>query len=179
VNQTYIALLRGINVGGRNRLPMDDLVEAMQDLGAENVRTYIQSGNAAFEYAGNLPGGFSARLAEVIELRKGFAPQVLVLTLDRLEHSAVRNPFPEAEDKPKSLHVFFLAFKPPDPDMQALEEARAESESFRLEGAVFYLHAPDGIGRSRLAAGVERALGVSATARNWRSVQKILEMAGG
>ena len=86
------------------------------------------------------------------------------------------NPFPEAVSDPKTLHFLFIAEPASDPDMEALEDARAPSESYELTDCVFYLHAPDGIGRSRLAANAEKHLGVAATGRNYRTVQKILSM---
>jgi uncharacterized protein (DUF1697 family) len=97
--------------------------------------------------------------------------------LDELERAMASNPYAEAESEPKSLHLYFLASEPQDPDLKTLESIRVDSERFALQGKVFYLHAPDGIGRSRLAARVEKALGVPATARNWRSVSKIVAMA--
>jgi uncharacterized protein (DUF1697 family) len=102
---------------------------------------------------------------------------VLVLTLAELERAAAANPFPEGADDPRRLHLFFLAERPARPDLKSLEAARAASERFALEGRVFYLHTPDGFGTSKLAARVERLLGVEATARNWRTVTAILEMA--
>ena len=82
-----------------------------------------------------------------------------------------------AEAEPSTLHLFFLAGVPENPDLDAIEKLRADTERFELKSAVAYLHAPAGIGRSRLAARMERALGVAVTGRNWRSVCKILEMA--
>jgi uncharacterized protein (DUF1697 family) len=87
------------------------------------------------------------------------------------------NPFPDAESEPSRLHLFFLAAAPENPDLDLIEALRAETERFALTGDVAYLHAPDGIGRSKLAARMERALGIAATARNWRTVGKVLEMA--
>ena len=97
--------------------------------------------------------------------------------MDELEQAIRSNPYTEAESSPKSLHLFFLAEAPPNPDLEKLAAIRAESERFCLLGKVFYLYAPDGIGRSKLAAGAEKALGVPATARNWRSVCQIMELA--
>ncbi len=91
--------------------------------------------------------------------------------------SAAANPFPQAVDDPKSLHFFFLADTASNPDLDSLEKLRARSERFELIQKVFYLHAPNGIGRSKLAASAERLIGVPATARNWRSIRKIVEMA--
>jgi uncharacterized protein (DUF1697 family) len=174
--QTYIALLRGINVGGRSSLPMKELATLLADLGCDNVRTYIQSGNVVFRNG----EGDSAQLARAVRAeigkRRGFAPEVLLLTSDDLEYAIARNPFREAEAEPTTLHVGFLAAAPTNPDLDGLEELKAESERFRLIDRVFYLHAPEGVGRSRLAARAERLLGVPLTDRNWRTVSKIRAM---
>ena len=87
------------------------------------------------------------------------------------------NPFPEAESEPKTLHVHFLASMPKNPDFAILESIKSERERFVLKDGVLYLHAPDGIGRSKLAANAEKLLGVPATSRNWRTVRKIIDMA--
>jgi uncharacterized protein (DUF1697 family) len=88
-----------------------------------------------------------------------------------------KNPFPEAVTDPKALHAGFLASMPEKPNLKALESLKSDSERFRLVGKVFYLHAPEGIGRSKLAANAERLLGAPMTDRNWRTVCKIREMA--
>ncbi|HUF90702.1 MAG TPA: DUF1697 domain-containing protein, partial [Gemmatimonadota bacterium] len=106
----------------------------------------------------------------------GFRPRVLLLGGDRLLEAIEANPFPEADAEPRSLHLFFLAEPPPSPDLESLAEVAVASERFHLERDVFYLHAPEGFGRSKLAARVERYLGVAATARNWRTVRKLQEM---
>jgi uncharacterized protein (DUF1697 family) len=107
----------------------------------------------------------------------GFEPRVLVLTRSDLERAAKGNPFPEAEDNPKGLHLFFLAERPKKPDLKSLEALKAKSERFALKRKVLYLHTPDGFGTSKLAARAERLLGVEATARNWRTVTTLLKMA--
>ncbi len=176
---THIALFRGINVGGTGKLPSKALVSLLEDLGAEEVRTYIQSGNAVFRHATRAAAGRS--LARTIERAvldaHGFEPAVLVLTPARLAQAAAGNPFPEGEEEPSKLHLSFLAETPQAPNRDKLEALRAGRERFALVEDVFYLHAPDGVARSKLAAGAERALGVAATARNWRTVQKILALA--
>jgi uncharacterized protein (DUF1697 family) len=164
-------------VGGSNLLPMKELVALLERLGLENVKTYIQSGNVVFRSAETDAARLAGRISAAIQEGHGFEPHVLVLELQELERVAASNPFPEAEAEPKTLHVNFLAAAPADPDLKALEGLKSESERFSLQGNVFYLHAPDGIGRSKLAANVERLLGVPATARNWRTVSKILELA--
>ncbi|MCZ6698847.1 MAG: DUF1697 domain-containing protein [Planctomycetota bacterium] len=173
---TWIAFFRGINVGGKNSLPMKDLVRELEALDLRDVRTYIQSGNAVFESPKKVPATLGARIASRIEKRHGFKPQVLILSAGALEKAIRSNPFPEAASEPKSLHFCFLASLPRSPDIDALTAAQTRTERFRLIGQVLYLHTPDGIGRSKLAATVEKALGVTVTARNWRTVDSLREM---
>jgi len=173
----YVALFRGINVGGKHILPMQDLRDILASAGCENVQTYIQSGNAVFSAAAT-----AAFLAESISTSIGdsfgFAPQALLLTADRFKAIAASNPFPEGENAPKSLHVAFLTETPVDPNLDALTELRADSERFALLDGAFFLLAPDGIGRSKLAAKVDRHLGVATTGRNWRTISNLLDMIG-
>jgi uncharacterized protein (DUF1697 family) len=175
--RTYIALFRGINVGGSNILPMRELVAVLENAGAQNVKTYIQSGNAVFQSEETDASLLSNTISAAIKESHGFEPQVLLLGLEDVERAVASNPFPEAESEPKTLQVLFLASVPRDPDLDALENIKSDSEQFVLEDNVFYLHAPDGIGRSKLAASAERLLGVSMTGRNWRTVRKVVEMA--
>lgn len=174
--KTYVALFRGINVGGKNTLPMKELVAILEDLGAEGVRTYIQSGNAVFQHEPGRIRDLAARIAAEVEKTRDFAPRVLVLEASDVAAAAASNPFPEAESVPKSLHLFFLESPPISPDLDSLAAIRTPTERFHLSDRVFYLHAPAGIGRSKLAARVESALGVAATGRNWRTVGKILAL---
>jgi len=173
----YIALFRGINVGGKNMLPMKELVAILEDLGSRNIKSYIQSGNAVFASQKTDTSQLSKKISVEIKLRRGFEPYVLLLELDDIERVIRKNPFPEAETDPKALHVGFLASAPKNPDLKALESLKSDSERFRLIDNVFYLHAPEGVGRSKLAARAEKLLGVPMTDRNWRTVCKIREMA--
>lgn len=174
----YIALFRGINVGGKNSLPMKDLVRILEERGLANVRTYIQSGNAVFESDGVDPSELVETIQAAIETEHGFRPDVLLLDSEDLNSALAANPFPEATTEPNRLHATFLTAAPVDPDLASLEEVRASTERFELVGKVFYLHAPDGIGRSKLFSRVERSLGVSGTTRNWRTLTKLQAMAG-
>jgi len=174
---TYIALFRGINVGGRNTLPMEDLVALLESLGCDDVSTYIQSGNAVFRHGEKQAPRLAAKISSAIRDSYRFRPDVLLLTPELLEQAVASNPFPEAESEPSKLHLFFLAAAAASPDTDSIERLRAENERIVVNPSLAYLHAPDGIGRSRLAAGLEKALGVTATGRNWRTVNKILEMA--
>jgi uncharacterized protein (DUF1697 family) len=175
--KTCIALFRGINVGGRNSLPMKELAALLEGLGARKVRTYIQSGNAAFDYAGGDFARLRGRLASAVMGRRGFAPEVLILTLADLEKAMEGNPFPEAETEPATLHLGFLASTPTAPDLKKFEALKAPGERYRLTRRVFYLPAPDGCGKSTWAAGAEKAIGVPMTVRNWRTVCAIGAMA--
>jgi uncharacterized protein (DUF1697 family) len=173
---TWIGLLRGVNVGARNRLPMAELRQIIADVGGADVRTYVQSGNAVFTAAADDRAALAQRLAAALERAKGFRPAVLLLTCDELVQAMAANPFPEATAEPTTLHLFFLSRVPPHPDLDALERVRAGAERYALRGMVFYLWSPGGIGRSKLAAKAERALGVEATARNWRTVEHLAEL---
>ena len=174
---TYIALLRGINVGGRNILPMKALAALLEALGCQNVKTYIQSGNVVFQSEEEDTARLASAISAAVTEHYGFEPHVLLLALEELEKAMTLNPFPEAEAEPKTLHLNFLAATPPNPDLEALATLKKENEGFQLIGNVFYLYAPDGIGRSKLAANAERLLGVAMTGRNWRTVSKVMEMA--
>jgi uncharacterized protein (DUF1697 family) len=170
-----VALFRGINVGGRNSLPMQNLRDILSAVGCDDIRTYIQSGNAVFSTAADAQS-LSGRISDAIDERFGFSPQVLLLTADRFREIAAGNPFPAGGATPKHLHVWFLTAESVEPDIAALGDLRAPGEKFSLADHAFYLYAPDGIGRSALANQVERCLGIPATARNWRTVTKLLEM---
>ncbi|MGH9425312.1 MAG: DUF1697 domain-containing protein, partial [Terriglobia bacterium] len=119
----------------------------------------------------------SESIKTAIEKKYGFAPQVIILTPDELSKAVASNPYREAESEPKTLHLTFLASTPKSPDLTGLERVKRANEQFTLKGKVFYFHAPDGVGKSRLFARIEKSLGVPGTARNWRTVCKIKEMA--
>lgn len=174
---TYVAFFRGINVGGKGSLPMTELVAALEEIGARKVRTYIQSGNAVFESAEKSLARLAKQLSAEIMKRRGFEPHVCILTLEALAKAIADNPFPEAVIDPSSLHLGFLASSPTNPDLKKLSGLKKESERFQLTENVFYLHAPEGVGRSKLAASAEKLLGVPMTDRNWRTVCKVMEMA--
>ena len=155
---------------------MKELVSILEKLGCRNVATYIQSGNAIIE-SGEAIETLAKKISAAILRERGFDPQVLLLEKETLERAVAGNPFPEGESDPKSLHVGFLAAAPAGPDLEKLEALRSPSERFRLIDRLFYLHAPEGIGKSKLAVKAERILGVPMTDRNWRTVIRMLEMA--
>jgi uncharacterized protein (DUF1697 family) len=174
--KTYIALFRGVNVGGSNMLPMQSLKPLIEACGCADVQTYIQSGNVVFRSSASDAIRLAKRLGAAVLKDHGFEPRVLVLTREDLERAANGNPFPEAIENPKSVHLFFLSETPAKPDVKGLQATKARSERFALKGPVFYLHTPDGFGTSKLAARAEKLLGVAATARNWRTVTVLLGM---
>lgn len=174
---TAIAFIRGINVGGRTKLPMKDLVGTLERVGIYGAVTYIQSGNVAFRCSKVQSAELARRISSAIQGDYGLQPGVIVLSIQEVEHAIAANPYPEGQKDPRSLHLFFLSEVPASPDLDALKPLAAGSERFTLHRRIFYLHAPDGIGQSKLAANVEKHLGVTATARNWRTVTRTLQMA--
>lgn len=175
----WIAFFRGINVGGRHSLPMKDLGLLFNNLGGTGAKTYIQSGNVVFQSKSGDIEKLVQDVGSVISRDHGFKPRILVLSREELQQAVVANPFPQADENPKTLHLYFLTETPIDPDLDAMTAIKATNEQLSLIDKVFYLYAPDGIGRSKLAEKVEKLLGVDATARNWRTVSKVLELACG
>ena len=173
---TQIALLRGINVGGNNIIKMAELRVLLTSLGYGDVRTYIQSGNCIFQSDAE-PCVLQDQIAQAIEAQYGFRPAVLVMSADLMQAAVDASPFPEVPDDPKSLHLYFLSTPAEAADLAKLEALKIDSENYHLTNTVFYLNTPEGMARSKLGAGAEKALGVAATARNLNSVLKILELA--
>lgn len=174
--KTYILLFRGINVGSTRGLPMKQLTGLLEDLGATGVKTYIQSGNVVLTSREKSKAKLAAAVQAAVNEAVGFAPHVLVLEPREFADAVAANPFPEGAAKPATLHFGFLDAVPTKPDVAKLETLRRPSERFSLRGQVFYLHAPDGIGRSKLAAAAEKALGVPMTLRNWNTVAALQAM---
>jgi uncharacterized protein (DUF1697 family) len=172
---TWIALLRGVG-GGIRPLPMRDLTVALAGIGLKDVRTYIQSGNVVFSSA-KAATRLASEIERCIEKKFGFHSKTFVLSVGDLQRAAAGNPFPQADQEPKTLHLFFLAKPAKSPQLDAMNELKTKSEQFVLTNKVFYFYAPEGIGISKLAAKAGRLLGVEMTARNWRTVRKLLELA--
>ncbi|MEU2789180.1 DUF1697 domain-containing protein [Streptomyces sp. NPDC007100] len=178
-----IALLRGINVGGRNKFPMAQQRELFAALGHKDVTVLLQTGNIVFADPGTPPEETARAIEARIADELGFPVPVLVRTRDELAAAIAANPFPQAEAEPKTLHVTFLSAEPAHvAPLESLEEALDTGaytpDRFRLVGRELYLWCPNGIGRSKLAEAVSRArLGVTATARNWNTVTKLLALA--
>jgi uncharacterized protein (DUF1697 family) len=172
----YVVLFRGINVGVTNRLSMPDLKVLLARLGCENIQTYIQSGNVVLDHASADASALAAAIKAELRSSLNVDSEVLLLTVAALKTAIDINPYAAMTADPASVHLGFLASPPPHPDLEALSKIKSASEQFQLIGSVFYLYAPDGVGRSKLAARAEKLLGVTMTDRNWRTVGKLWEM---
>lgn len=177
---THVALLRGINVGGKHPLPMKELVAIFTEAGCTEVTTYIQSGNVVFR----APAELARRLPEVaacrIRERFGFGVPVVLRTRAELAAVVRANPFLEPGADTGPLHVMFLADEPSPDAVARLDPQRSPGDSFAVRGREVYLHCPAGVARTRLTNGYfDTTLGTTSTSRNWRTVLKLLELAGG
>jgi uncharacterized protein (DUF1697 family) len=171
----WVLLLRGVNVGGHGKLPMADLRRLLTRLGLRNVTPYIQSGNVVF--TGVIDARHFGEIVETeIEAEHGFRPRALVLSAETFAAILRACPWPQALNDPTSAHIWFLAERPTAPALKEMAALAAPSERFHLDDWAFYLHAPDGIGRSKLATKAEQLLGVPATARNLNTVTKLAEL---
>jgi uncharacterized protein (DUF1697 family) len=174
---TWIALLRGVG-GGIRPLSMRELTVALEEIGLKNVRTYIQSGNVVFDSTKSAVR-LAGEIERCIEKKFGFHSKTFLVSVPELRRAAKANPFPQADEKPQALHLFFLAKPAKAANLDAMNELKTKSEQFVLRGRIFYFYAPDGFGISKLAAKAGRLLGVDTTARNWRTVGRLLELAKG
>ena len=169
----WVALFRGINVGGNHILPMKELTPLLEKLGCAQVVTYIQSGNALFQHTNPDPTTLTQKIEVGIFEKYGFSPRLLLMKQSEFEKIVTQNPFSDAQLISKTLHLFFLFKKPTTPNFEELNRLKSASEAFSLIDTVFYLHAPDGIGRSALVAKIEKLLGVNVTARNWNTASAL------
>jgi uncharacterized protein (DUF1697 family) len=173
---TWLALLRGINILGKNQVPMKALVSTLERAGFQSVRSYIQSGNIVLQSPSGSARAVASRIALLVERNFDCAPSVLVISRAELAAAIRGNPFPDARQNHKSLHLYFLTARAKSPDIESLARLDAGREAFALAGGVFYLWTPDGFADSVLRSRVERCLGVPATARNWRTVNELLKL---
>ncbi|MCX5371686.1 DUF1697 domain-containing protein [Streptomyces sp. NBC_00015] len=176
---TYAALLRGINVGGSRKVPMAELRTLLEGLGLDDVRTYLQSGQAVFSSAHGDEERLAAELAAAIEKHFGFAVGVIVRDHAYLKAVADACPFPAAELEAKQLHATYFSTPVEAERYAGIDQAAHLPEEFRLGDRVLYLYAPEGLGRSKLAEQLSKPRvnkGLIATTRNWNTVVKLVEM---
>ena len=170
--ETLVILLRGINVGGHNKLPMAELREIATGAGFADVRTYIQSGNLVASTDVD-PDAAAGVLAGAIRAATGLDVPTIVRTATQWTDLIAANPFPDAIDPGTHVHVIFLPTPAPDA-IRAFDASGFAPEEMVVAGSELYLHLPDGMGRSKLALAVNRLSEVAAgTARNWNTVQKL------
>ena len=174
-----IALLRGVNVGGHNKIKMEDLREICASLNLRDARTYVQSGNIVFQTIEKDLVKLSRRIEAAIEADHGFRPSVICRTTAEMKAAAARNPFSARTDlEPSKLAVCFLTGEPSNMARARLLQIKAEPEELRIGRHELFIYFPNGMGRSKLSmAAVERVIQTPMTTRNWNTVTKLIEMA--
>jgi uncharacterized protein (DUF1697 family) len=173
---SHLALLRGINVGGKNPLTMKELVRMFDEAGCANVRTYIQSGNVIFDARAGAPT-IGEIISAHIEKRFGYRIPVVLRTSAQLRRAIGANPFLNAGADLKALHVYFLADAPKAGAIAALDASRSAPDVFQVLGQEVFLHLPNGMGRTKLTnAYFDSKLSTISTARNWATVLKLAQM---
>ena len=180
VGSVHVALLRAINVGGKNMVPMKSLASMFVDAGCSGVETYIQSGNVIFHADSALALRIPALISEALTDRFGFHVPVLTRTATELSRVARSNPFLRAGAELEILHVAFLADRPGAAKVKALDPNRSPPDQFAVRGCEIYLRLPNGAGRTKLTNSyLDSKLATTSTLRNWRTVLKLLELASG
>ena len=172
---TYVAFLRGINLGSTNKISMADLRALAEGLGYTEVRTYINSGNLIFATA-KRPATLERELAKAIAVQIGHQIDVTVRTPGQLETILAGNPYPDGN--PSQVTVAFLTGPASAGAEKKVATVAAEHEPFTIAGTEVYVHYSHGIGTSKLAEKFSSIIGVSATVRNVRTVAKVLELCG-
>ena len=174
--QRYVALLRGVNVGGKNRLPMADLRDIFTAAGCAAVQTYIQSGNVMFEVEQDLAERVPEVVTRAIRRQFGYETAVVMRSGEELRRVVASNPFDTSGD-PRFLQVAFLEDTPGAEAVSRLDPQRSPPDAFAVRGRNVYLHYPSGVARSKLTNEYLAAqLQTASTMRNWRTVLKLLKM---
>lgn len=174
-----ICLLRGVNVGGHNKCPMQALRTLCESLKLEDPQTYVQSGNVVFRTKEKNLARLSERLQNAFEKKFGFRPGVVLRTAAEMKAVVARNPFVKrAAEEPAKVAVMFLAEKPGSGAKDLLAKLPRGREELLLDGRELYIYFPDGMGQSKLPwSTLGEKLGTSGTARNWNTAIKLVEMA--
>ena len=174
--QTFIALLRGINVGGHRVIAMADLRALFAAAGAAEVVTHIQSGNVVFRHASDSPAQLASQLESEIAKATGFDVAIVLRSAAEWDAVVTDNPFADADAD--HLHVSFFASSPPAGALDPIDAVAHRPERFALARRELYLYLPGGLGRSKLVAALGKLKPITAaTTRNWRTVLKLLELA--
>jgi uncharacterized protein (DUF1697 family) len=174
-----VALLRGINVGGHRKVPMAELRALAERLGHDEVATYVQSGNLVSTVAERPEAEAVAELEAAIEAQFGFAVPVVVRTREQLAAVVAANPLASHEPEDKHHHVLFLAEEPAPERLAEIDLGAVDPDVCVARGRELYLWTPGGIHASKLARTLsDKRLGTTVTARNWRTVEALLALAG-
>jgi uncharacterized protein (DUF1697 family) len=169
----HVALLRGVNVGGKNRVAMKDLATHFENAGCTDVQTYVQSGNVVFR----APRAVATRAVRDVAKRLASPFAIVLRSAAEWMELAQQHPFEGPGVDPKQLHVAFLADRPPDARVRSLDPDRSPPDVFQVRGREIYLHTPKGIARSKLTTDYfDEVLGTTSTMRGWTTVQRLLEM---
>jgi uncharacterized protein (DUF1697 family) len=172
----FIALYRGINVGGRNLVKMEALRAMHEQLGHQGMKSYLQSGNIVFS-ANGLAEAIARKVAAEFVNEFGFAAKVVVVDAKRWGTIVKGNPYAKfAAENPQTVHAGICDGEPSVKGLNALLTKTGGSETFLIGKGIVYLHAPDGFGTSKFAAGMEKACGVPMTVRNWRTMEALWKM---
>jgi uncharacterized protein (DUF1697 family) len=173
----YVALLRGINVAGKNLLLMKDLAGVFHDAGCSAVNTYIQSGNVLFTADAAVETTLPVKISSLIEKDFGHRVPVVLRTLAELRAAVAANPFLVPGVDQRALHVYFLGDRPAQDLVAALDPGRSPPDRFAVLGREVYLHLPDGMARTKLTnAWLDSKLKTVSTARNWNTLLKLVEL---
>jgi len=175
--QSYISILRGINVSGQKKILMADLKTLIETLEFKEVFTYIQSGNVVFKSDGKLPDmGLAKKIEAAIEKKYGFQVPVIIRNIEELDKVISNNPFLAIE----KLHVTFLSQAPKENNIKSIENIDFSPDRFFIKGKEVFLHIPESYGETKLSNKFfENKLKVTATTRNWKTVNKLFEIASG
>ncbi|MDJ0645424.1 MAG: DUF1697 domain-containing protein [Flavobacteriaceae bacterium] len=175
---TYICLLRGINVSGQKKIKMVELKASFETLGLKDVITYIQSGNIIFKSEENNTVKLESSIHEMLLDDYGFDVKVLVLTPDQMHYAATNNPYEKDSTRdPKKFYVVFLKEKPLQENITVLATYDYSPEEYVLDDKLIYYYAAKGAANAKMSTNFfENKLKVSASARNWRTVNKLVEL---
>jgi len=174
-----VCMLRGVNVGGHNRISMEALRGICASLRLQDARTYVQSGNVVFRTTQRAPVRLAASIENAIDKKLGFRPAVVLRTTSELRAVIAKNPFAARNDiVPGKLLVSFLAGAPTAEAWAELRKIKADPEELRIADRELYIYFPDGMGRSKFPwARLDKILKTASTGRNWNTVMKLLEIA--
>ncbi|ABF39521.1 protein of unknown function DUF1697 [Candidatus Koribacter versatilis Ellin345] len=173
----YICLLRGVNVTGYNKIKMEELRALCTKLKFEGAQTFIQSGNVIFRCPETNEAALAKKIGDAIEKKFGFRPEIMLRTADELRAVVAANPFKKRKDVPPDRMLVHFLLSEPLEEVRTKLNGTEKIEEVHFKGREIYIYFPDGIGRSDLRSVLDRTLKKTATARNFNSVMKILEIA--